>query len=81
MGRSLKGPHSPGSDSVHSAEQFLLARINYERMQVMPYHERLLKLDRLRRLLALARRATGPGSILRRTWNAWKNASSSTAAR
>jgi len=52
MGRSLKGPHSPGSDSVHSAEQFLLARINYERMQVMPYHERLLKLDRLRRLLA-----------------------------
>jgi len=36
-----------------SALEFLLSRINYERMVAMPYHAGALKLERMRRLLSL----------------------------
>ncbi len=39
------------SSAEEAALRFLFGRINYERLQSMPYHEHLLKLDRMRCLL------------------------------
>lgn len=46
-------PETPPSplDSRDAAEAWLLGRINYERVAVLPYGERQLKLDRMRQLL------------------------------
>jgi len=51
MDNSLPPPLAPQSSAAHSALRFLFGRIDYERLQSMPYHERHLKLDRMRRLL------------------------------
>lgn len=42
---------APQSPAEQEPLRFLFERINYERLQSMPYHERLLKLDRMRCLL------------------------------
>lgn len=41
----------PGQARLDAALEFLLGRINYERMPVLPYGQRQLKLDRMRQLL------------------------------
>ncbi len=51
MGHSVDPSLAPQSSAEEAALRFLFARINYERLQSMPYHERLLKLDRMRCLL------------------------------
>jgi len=42
---------STNSPARQAAIDWLLSRINYERVAVIPYHERQLKLDRMRQLL------------------------------
>lgn len=44
-------PHAAPSDRHAAALDFLLGRINYERVAVLPYGDRHLKLDRMRTLL------------------------------
>lgn len=46
-------PADPSTDDARrqAAIDWLLSRINYERVAVIPYHERQLKLDRMRQLL------------------------------
>ena len=48
---SADDPTKPGLNSRQSARDFLLGRINYERMVSVPYTKRHMKLDRMRELL------------------------------
>jgi dihydrofolate synthase / folylpolyglutamate synthase len=48
---SVLGESAPDHSARQAAIDWLLGRIDYERVAVIPYHERQLKLDRMRQLL------------------------------